>query len=221
MQIRLRELQHFLYCPHRWGLMEIGDAWAENYYVVKANLEHERVHNPKNSYTSRGKKVLTSVCVYNDHPDYELQGVTDCIECTPDKSGVQLSDGKRYSLCIVEYKPRAPKNGAFREEDAMQLFGQKLCVDAIFGCSCAAAFYYIAEKKRVPVSFGDIFEEYDRKLKSMLQRMREYKEKGIIPTRIKGQNCSGCSFRDMCMPGGNRTPDLRSRIREMTEESES
>ena len=37
-QIALRDLQHFLYCPHRWGLMHIDCAWAENYYVVKANL---------------------------------------------------------------------------------------------------------------------------------------------------------------------------------------
>ena len=42
-QIALRDIQHYLYCPHRWGLMKIDCAWAENYYVVKANLLHAGV----------------------------------------------------------------------------------------------------------------------------------------------------------------------------------
>ena len=57
MQIRLREIQHFLYCAHRWGLIEIDQAWAENYYVVKGNLLHERVHDPDKAYTLRGREL--------------------------------------------------------------------------------------------------------------------------------------------------------------------
>ncbi|MEG0894264.1 MAG: CRISPR-associated endonuclease Cas1 [Oscillospiraceae bacterium] len=41
MQVKIRDIQHFLYCPHRWGLLNIDCAWAENYYVVKANLLHD------------------------------------------------------------------------------------------------------------------------------------------------------------------------------------
>ena len=46
-EITIRSIQHYLYCPHRWGLMEIDKAWAENVYVTKANLMHERVHDPE------------------------------------------------------------------------------------------------------------------------------------------------------------------------------
>lgn len=212
MQIRLRELQHFLYCPHRWGLIEIGDAWAENYYVVKANLDHERAHDVKNSCTSRGKKMLTAVRVYKDDPNYEIQGVTDLIECTPDPHGVPMSDGNRYSLCIVEYKPRAPKGVMFREDDAMQLFAQKLCVDSIFGCDCNTEFYYIAERKRVRVPFENLFAEYDHKLKAILLNMRRYKAEGIIPPREQGQNCNGCSLKDLCMPCKVRQKNIEEQI---------
>jgi CRISPR-associated exonuclease Cas4 len=40
--IRIRSVQHYLYCPHRWGLIEIDQAWAENAYVVKGNSLHKK-----------------------------------------------------------------------------------------------------------------------------------------------------------------------------------
>ena len=65
-EITIRSIQHFLYCPHRWGLLEIDRAWVENYFVTKANLMHERVHDPNRYYVGRGDRVFTSVHVYND-----------------------------------------------------------------------------------------------------------------------------------------------------------
>ena len=57
-QIAIRSIQHFMYCPHRWGLLEIDQAWAENVFVTKANLLHERVHDPNRHYSVRGKRYL-------------------------------------------------------------------------------------------------------------------------------------------------------------------
>ena len=109
-QIALRDIQHFLYCPHRWGLMTIDCAWAENLYVVKANLLHDRVHDPKQSYTLRGRKVFTSVPVYCDLPPYQIAGVADCIEGEPAPGGVRMDkSGRLYALYVVEYKPTRPK----------------------------------------------------------------------------------------------------------------
>ena len=65
MEITIRSIQHYLYCPHRWGLIEIDKAWAENFFVTKANLMHDRVHDPNRHYTTKGKRVFTSVSVYN------------------------------------------------------------------------------------------------------------------------------------------------------------
>ena len=61
VEITIRSIQHYLYCPHRWGLLEIDKAWEENIFVTKANLMHKRVHDQKKNNISRGKKVYTSV----------------------------------------------------------------------------------------------------------------------------------------------------------------
>ena len=113
-EITIRSVQHYLYCPHRWGLLEIDRAWAENLFVTKANLLHERVHDPEGKYTSRGKKIFTSVPVFNDREEYGLYGVTDCLELTEAENGVPVLGRKeKYKICIVEYKPSKPKNALY------------------------------------------------------------------------------------------------------------
>ncbi|MCI8631807.1 MAG: Dna2/Cas4 domain-containing protein, partial [Firmicutes bacterium] len=130
-QITIRSIQHYLYCPHRWGLLEVGRVWSENAFVVKANIMHERVHGSENSYTPyKGRKVYTAVKVYNDKPEYGIYGVTDCIETD-----------EKQNICIVEYKPTKPKTSDYNFEDLMQVFAQKICVDYIFKCDCDAVIY--------------------------------------------------------------------------------
>ena len=41
--IDIRSVQQYLYCPHRWGLIETDCSWAENVFVCKGNLTHENV----------------------------------------------------------------------------------------------------------------------------------------------------------------------------------
>ncbi len=54
--------------------------WAENAFVVKANLMHERVHDGSHNFSDHKKVVRSSVTLYNDLPAYNLYGVADCIE---------------------------------------------------------------------------------------------------------------------------------------------
>ncbi len=180
--ISLRSLQHYLYCPHRWGLMEIDRAWTENFYVVKANTLHERAHSGE-SYSLRGRKTYTDVDLWND--ELGLIGKTDCLE--------ESKDG----LCIVEYKPTKSKTEIVRHDDAMQLFAQKLCADAIFKTDCDVQIYYADVKRRFSISFDSSF---NSELTVILSEMRRYIARGEIPPIRKKQNCSGCSMKDMCMP---------------------
>ena len=214
IEISIRSIQHYMYCPHRWGLLEIDKAWAENVFVTKANLMHNRVHDPERNYISRGKKVYTSVPVYNDLDEYNLYGVTDCLEMTEDKSGISIggSEGK-YKICIVEYKPTKPKNEGYYEEDLMQVFAQKICVDYVFGGDCEAVLYYADVKKRIQLPLKDNFEVYNRKLIELLKEIRTNFEQGVIPPIRKGQKCSGCSMKDLCMPSIKKSRDLLSEIR--------
>lgn len=199
--ISIRDIQHFLYCPHRWGLIRNDCAWAENVFVTKANLQHKRVHDPDRSYVSRQKEVLTSVQVFNDRPELNLYGVTDCIELRHDPEGAAVPghDGK-YSLWIVEYKPTAPKATAWNEDDLMQVFAQKVCVDAVFHSRASGVLYYADCKKRVSLPLEENYSEYYDILVQTLKQMRMYMENGQIPPVRKNQKCSGCSMKDMCLP---------------------
>lgn len=212
-EITIRSIQHYLYCPHRWGLLEIDKAWAENIFVTKANLMHDRVHDPDKSYTMRGKKVFTSVPVYNDSDQYNLYGITDCLEFAKDKCGVAINGSEeKYRICIVEYKPTKPKKVEYRIDDLMQVFAQKICVDYVFGCDCDGVIYYADVKKRVILPLKENFEEYDVKLKNILVEMRKNLETGHIPGIKKGQKCSGCSMKDLCMPSIKSVKNLQSEI---------
>lgn len=209
--IAIRSIQHYLYCPHRWGLLEIDCAWAENVFVTKANLLHDRVHNPKASYSSSGKKCYTSVSVYNDKSEYNLYGVTDCIEVTGDE---------KCNLCIVEYKPTKPKNKDYNFDDLMQVFAKKICVDYVFNCDCDGVLYYADVKKRIRLPLKENFSEYDDILKRTLAEMRNLLSKGRIPEIVKNRNCSGCSMKDICMPTLKTPVSVRDSIKKVLERKE-
>ncbi len=206
--IAIRSIQHFLYCPHRWGLMEIDCAWAENMFVTKANILHNRVHNPKNTYSLPSKKCFTSVPVFNDDSRYNIYGVTDCLEI----SGSQM--------CIVEHKPTKPKDKDFNFDDLMQVFAQKICVDYVFGGDCDGVLYYADKKVRVKLPLKKNFTQYNDILIETLAKMREYRRRGEIPKIGQNQNCNGCSMRDMCMPKIKKSLSVREMIKTVLEKSE-
>ncbi len=191
--IHLRAIQHYLYCPHRWGLIETDCSFAENAFVYKGNRVHETV-DAKKGVTSRGVIHENSVRVYSDC--WGISGVVDCLELKKDPNGVPIAGREgRYQISIVEYKVTAPKQGDYRLEDAMQLLGQKICVDELFSTDCATYFYYANTKKRVPVFF--LAEQYTQ-LKDVLAEME--RQAGTIPPISEKQHCSGCSMKDICLP---------------------
>ena len=214
--ITIRSIQHYLYCQHRWGLLEIDKAWSENYFVTRGNLIHKRV-NENIIYKSRGKKIFTSVPVYND--DYNIYGIVDCIEYKISKNGVNiLNYDNKYNLCIVEYKPTKPKDKEYSFEDVMQVFVQKLCVDYIFNSDCDAVLYYADVKKRFYLPLKENFNEYNSFLKVILDEIKSYVEKGIIPPIKKGQNCNGCSMIDMYIPSFKYRKTVKQNIFQILEE---
>lgn len=208
--IRIRSVQHYLYCPHRWGLIEIDQAWAENAYVVKGNSLHKKVHEEQ-AYTLRGKTTYTAVTVWNQQPEYQLYGVTDCIEA---EVGDHLI-GHEKKLCIVEYKPTQPEDELFRFSDAMQVFAQKICVDAIFGGDCEAVLYYGNVRKRIKLPFQEQYQEYDEKLKQTLQEMRAWMKQEKIPPILPKQKCKGCSMKDLCMPQKKKKRNFQQEVTDM------
>lgn len=199
--INIRTIQHFMYCKRRWGLLEINRDWSENAFVVKANILHENVHDGTHSFSDKNKTVRSSVSVYNDKEEYDLYGIADCVEFIKDKNGVEINGlNGLYSVKLIEYKPTAPAVGEFNETDAIQVFAQKLCADFVWGCNCECFIYYSDKRKRVRLPFDTEFEKYDKTLKALLSEMRGYISENSIPERVKGQKCSGCSLKDICLP---------------------
>lgn len=199
--VNIRNIQHYLYCPRRYALLEINNDWAENYFVVKANILHQHVHDGSHSFSDSKKIVRSDISVYNDLPEYDLFGIADCIEFIRDKNGTEIygADGK-FKVRIIEYKPKAPKDIPFNVTDAIQVFAQKICADFIWKCDSEAYIYYSDIRKRVRLPFGEEFEKYDILLKGLLTEMRTVLKTSVVPERKKGQKCSGCSLADACFP---------------------
>lgn len=197
--INIRSIQHYMYCPRRFALMELEKSWAENHHIVKANILHERVHSGEHQYKTKNKIVLSSIKIYNDKLD--LYGVTDCIEFCKSSNGIQIPnlDGK-YIVKIIEYKPTQPKGIEIRESDAIQVFAQKKCVDYIWNCSSEGYIYYSNTRKRVKMPFELENEKYETMLNDLIAGMKHVYESNIVPQKAAKQKCNGCSLFDMCMP---------------------
>jgi len=192
---KIRSIQHYLYCPHRWGLIEFDCSFAENVFVYKGNLVHSAVDNNKGS-TLRGSKRENSVHVYND--EWGIVGIVDCLEFKVKPEGTFVPKWKEsFDISIVEYKASAPKNEMIHYDDKMQLLAQKICIDNLFNTDCNALLYYADTKKRFPVNYIDrdyIF------LRQTLKEMDEWHKRYAIPPIEKTQNCNGCSMKDICLP---------------------
>ena len=135
--INIRDLQHFLYCQHRWGLIVIDKVWAENIFVIKANLLHENVHNSNRVIYAKDKKTYNAISIYHD--ELGFFGVTDSLRVEKNK------------YILIEYKPTKPKGSDFNIEDALQVFAQKICVDYIFNTNSKGYLYYKNEKFKIEI----------------------------------------------------------------------
>ena len=210
--INIRAIQHYMYCPRRFGLLELNQDWAENAFVVKANIMHERVHSGMHERHSKEKIELSSVSLYHDELD--LYGVADCVEFIRSKTGAyieQLDDN--FNVNIVEYKPRRPASGTVNETDAIQVFAQKLCADHIWKCKSTGYIYYGDAHRRVKLNLNEEYDKYYSLLQKLLFEMNEVLESGKIPDRVKGQKCSGCSMKNVCIPQ-NKKYTVRNLVKE-------
>ena len=159
--ITIRSLQHYMYCPRRWGLIEIEKKWEDNYFIIKSNIAHENVHQGVHGYKSASKYVCSNVTVYSDL--YDLYGVVDCLEFIKTSDGTWIDFLKGcYFLNIVEYKPSMKKTigDVNRFEDEMQVYAQKICIDEIYKTNCSADIYYTTERKRKKVDFENTIADY-------------------------------------------------------------
>ncbi|MEG1613771.1 MAG: CRISPR-associated protein Cas4 [Clostridia bacterium] len=209
--ITLRSVQQFYYCPHRWGLMQINSDWASNYFVAQGDILHENV-NIKELIKIGDKYQCKSLSVFNE--DYGIFGIVDVLELRKSKKGVRIESlNDNFDLEIVEYKNTFGKKQKL--DDLLQVYGQKLCVDKMFGCDSKVCFYYNDTKRRCNVVITEIIKQ---EFGNTLREIEEYSKKNEIPEIKKGQKCSGCSLENICIPIKRKTKTFMEMAKTTNEE---
>jgi len=74
--IYLSRLQHYLYCPRQFALIELEDIWLENQFTAEGQVLHERVNQPDKQ--KRGD-IRTVWSLRVSHAGLGIEGVADVV----------------------------------------------------------------------------------------------------------------------------------------------
>ena len=185
--------------------------------VEKKDIDELLIHGltGKNSNNSASDQEIEYIKEFkNQYPNISISQFRDIYHEDVIWNKEKQDHVKKYNLTIVEYKPTKPKQKEYNEEDLMQVFAQKICVDYVFKTDCECILYYADVKKRITLPVKDDFKVLNHKLKSVLEVIRQNLKCGIIPMKEKNQKCSGCSLINICLPKESSSLSLRQRLLE-------
>jgi len=184
--IYLSRLQHYLYCPRQFALIELEDIWAENQFTVEGQILHQRVNQAEQE---KRHDVLTVRALRLANIELGIEGVADVVEYH------QLPDGTQTPYPI-EYKRGKPKA---HHADEVQLCAQALCLEEMHGVAVPeGALFYGEVRRRHPVVF-------DSELRTLtvqtILACRDIVQTKATPHAIyQAKKCNGCSLIDQCHP---------------------
>lgn len=184
--IYLSRLQHYLYCPRQFALIELENIWIENQFTAEGQVLHQRVNQADQQ--KRGA-VRTARALRLANAELRIEGVADVVEYH------QQADGTEIPFPI-EYKRGKPKA---HRADEVQLCAQALCLEEMHGVAIPeGALFYGEVRRRHPVIF-------DADLRNLtLQTIlacRDIVQTNITPHAIyQARKCNGCSLIDQCHP---------------------
>jgi CRISPR-associated exonuclease Cas4 len=181
LSLPLSALQHWLFCPRQCALIHVERFWAENGLTAEGRVLHERPHSGDRE-RRRGVQVLRAVEIASER--HGLHGVADVVE---------LREGVPYP---VEYKRGRPKA---HRADEVQLCGQALCLEEMFGCPTPeGALYYGARRRRSIVAIDG---ELRRLTFAVAAEVRAALVEGRVPAPIYDhRRCTSCSLHPLCHP---------------------
>ncbi|RIV28155.1 CRISPR-associated protein Cas4 [Alicyclobacillaceae bacterium I2511] len=178
--VPLSALQHYSYCPRQYGLIYLEQVWDENIYTMKGRWAHERADEEADKLRE-DVQILTALPVGSDL--YGLVGKCDVVE---------LHNGIPYP---VEYKHGRLKSSI---HDELQLCGQALCLEEMFGVPVVrGVVYHISSKHRREVEFTP---ELRRQVWEVAEEIRELNASGVLPQAVYDARCTDCSLQESCMP---------------------
>ena len=188
--IYLSRLQHYLFCPRQFGLIELEDIWTENQFTAEGQVLHQRVNQADQQ--KRGA-ILTVWALRLANVELGIEGIADVVEYHKQADGAEIP----YP---IEYKRGKPKA---HRADEVQLCAQALCLEEMHGVPVPeGALFYGEVRRRHPVVF-------DAELRSLTAQTilacRAIVQTKITPKAIyKSKKCNACSLIDQCHPQGFR-----------------
>ena len=182
----LSRLQHYLFCPRQFALIELECAWEENLFTAEGQVMHEKVNS--GGHDTRGN-IKTVRTLRLGHAVLGLEGVADVVEYHTDDAGTQIP-------FPIEYKRGKPKS---HRADEVQLCAQALCLEDMHACIVPkGALFYGKTRRRHAVDFD---EELRQITLDAINDCRYIIESGQTPKPIYSTSkCRNCSLKDICHP---------------------
>jgi len=184
--IYLSRLQHYLYCPRQFALIELENIWAENQFTAEGQVLHQRVNQADQQKRGDVRTVWASRLA---NEELGIEGVADVVEYHRQADGTEIP----YP---IEYKRGKPKA---HRADEVQLCAQALCLEEMHSVAVPeGALFYGEVRRRHPVLF-------DAELRALtLQTIlacRDIVQTNTTPHAIyQAKKCNGCSLIDQCHP---------------------
>lgn len=182
----LSRLQHYLFCPRQFALIELECAWEENVYTAEGQVMHEKVNS--SGHDTRGT-IKTVRTLPLGHKALGLEGVADVVEYHTNEDGQQTP----YP---IEYKRGRPKS---HRADEVQLCAQAVCLEDMHNCQVPeGALFYGKTRRRHTVTFDD---ELRQLTLDAINDCRHIIETGHTPKpSYSTSKCRHCSLKDVCHP---------------------
>lgn len=180
--INLSALNQYAYCPRRCGLIYLEGEFEQNIHTARGNAEHERVDRAAHVMGHEGARVEYALPVWNT--SLGLIGKCDVVEFWPDGT-----------VFPVEYK-HGPKQKHLNDD--LQLAGQALCLEEIFGRDILkGAIFHAKSRRRREVA---ITPELRRQVAQTADAIRAMLASGCLPPPVNDARCRECSLNTTCQP---------------------
>ncbi len=182
----LSRLQHYLFCPRQFALIELEDLWEENVLTAEGQVLHQRVNDSGHERRGNLHSVRTLAL---GHQALGLEGVADVVEYHRQADGSEIP----YP---IEYKRGRPKA---HRADEVQLCAQALCLEDMHACNVPeGALFYGKTRRRQVVTFDEELRELTL---TAIHDCRHIIDTGHTPkAKHRTSTCRACSLKNLCHP---------------------
>ena len=184
--IYLSRLQHYLFCPRQFALIELENIWSENQFTAEGQVLHQRVNQADQE---KRKDIRTVWALRLSHIELGIEGVADVVEYHKQVDGSETP-------FPIEYKRGKPKT---HRADEVQLCAQALCLEDMHGVTVPqGALFYGEVRRRNAVIFDTELRDLTR---NTILACRAIVQTQCTPSAdYQSKKCNACSLIDLCHP---------------------